>query len=314
MRNVIKSVGLVTWILLGFLGLESISRAEPPSSLIIPVWAATDLDTAVAVELASLQARKSAVIQAYNDLGTKLSTYDGWCNTYGISALRSVLEGGLFRKFFSVTGFAAYHVYANDPYFSRVRGAVDKAIQQTRNVGFDVGKCLLSGREATKMSRDPKQFDRAADERAVGASEAYLLLTGNLRLIDEEREILLELKGMIAGTGHANDSRAVESFVKSNYGRLADRTRELRERTLKGYEYGFRVPLGELELYRGKRIGFQATDAAPNFFWIFERRAYYVNQARLAAGTLFEQSVKNFVAAETLQQRFLSILREAAGR
>ncbi len=264
----------------------------------------SNLQSLVEAELQSIEVRRAEVIKAYNTLGVKLSEYNGWCSTYGLTALQKIVRFRTYSKMFSFMAYPFYHVYANDPYFSRARGSVDKALDSLRVEGLDVGACVLTEKMSKAMQNDPKQFDPSQDEFS-GTSFAYALLAGNFRLIEEERSILLELKGFMAGARGSEEG--LKSFASQAYLRLKDNTTMLRARTLQGYEFGFRIPLGPLETYRGKSVGHKEGDAVPSFFFLFERRAFYVNQARLAAGKLFERSVRNFTQAELLQDSLLEI-------
>jgi hypothetical protein len=280
--------------------------------LLQETWTASELTAAIQQELGELDGRRSAAIAAYNDLGAKLAVYNGWCNTYGITALRKVVEGRLYGRLFSYVAFPFYHVYNNDPHFQGYRDRLDKAMDKMRTTSIDVGKCALTEDMMIRLRRDPKQFEPKQDE--TQASFAYAMLAGNMRLIEEEKQILLELKGVIAGAREKDNDPVVEEFITKNFGRLIGKVELLRARTLDDYEFGFRIPLGALEEYWGKKIGHGETDDIPNFFWIFERRTYYVNQARLAAGKFFDTSVRNYTKAEVLQNRFLRIVREASAR
>lgn len=282
--------------------------------LIQDAWAADELQTAINQELSALDARKAATVAAYNQLGAKLGVYNGWCSTYGLTALRQIIEGRMYGKIFSYAAYPVMHIYSNDPYFQPARQRVAETMDQLRTTRVDIGKCALTEDMLIRMGRDPRHFDPTKNESAAGASHPYSLLAGNIRLIEEERALLLELRGVILGSRARNDDTAVEAFVAEASARLKGKTLMLRARTLNGYEFGFRVPLGALEIYNNKKIGHAETDQVPNFFWIFERRAFYVNQARVAAGKLFEVSVDNYTHAEKLQERFLAIIAEAEAR
>lgn len=294
--------------------LLSSGLAHANDDFLVDVWSANTLKDSVNTELANLDDRKREAIAAYNDLSVKLNAYDGWCNTYGLTALRNVLEGQLFLKLFTWSTEAAYaghHVYSNDPYFANFRARVDEALNALHTTSFDVGKCMLTEQQNRLLKRDPRQFEKSANE-FKGGSYPYVLLAGNIRLLDEEREILLELKGRIDGSGNVDNARTVEDFIRQSMNRLRTQTAGLRSRTLEGYELSFRVPFGPMEQYRGRDVGSRVGDQTPNFFWIFERRAFYVNQARLAAGKFFEVSVNNYTAADALGDQFVTILREAS--
>lgn len=300
---------------LAILVLLSLSPAGQASGLLSEdgllaqdAWAADELTQAVNDELRTLDARKAAAVAAYAELQGKLGQYHGWCSTYGITALRKVIEGRLYGRMFSFLAYPLYHVYSNDPYFAGARGQVDRAFGQLRTTSVDVGKCSLTEEMWLRMGRDPKHFDPSRDDFA-GTSFPYALLAGNFRLIEEERAVLLELRGVLAGA--KKDPKAVEEFVARSYQRLNEQTGNLRARTLQGFEMSFRVPLGPLESYKGKAIGQAESDQIPNFFFIFERRTFYVNQARLAAGKLFQVSVDHFTAADGMLDRFLKIIQEA---
>ena len=193
--------------------------------------------------------------------------------------------------------------------FRSMRTELDNALEKVRVSNLDLGKCGLTRELNSRLAKDPKLFDSNRDD-FEGTSFPYAVMAGNLRLLEEERAILLELKGVLAGAKGKIDDPVVVAFVGRAYPRLQEQIASLRARTLLGYEFTFRVPLGPLETYNSREIGFKTTDTAPNFFWILERRAYYVNQARVAAGKLFEMSVNNLVAAESIQDRFLHLLYE----
>lgn len=273
-------------------------------------WSMGDLRSQLDQELATVDSRKAAAVAAYNELGAKLGAYHGWCSTYGITALRKVIEGRAYGKMFSWMAYPFYHVYANDPYFANARGRVDQAFESMRTTGVDVGKCALTEDMVIRMQRDPRHFDPAQDEFS-GPSFAYAVLAGNIRLLEAERSVLTELKGVIAGSG---ESQAVAArFAGEAYRRLNEQTTMLRARTLQGFEFGFRIPYGPLESYKGKALGHNPGDPLPAFLYIFERRAYYVNQARVAAGKLFEVSVRHFSQVEAVQDSLLKIIQEANG-
>jgi hypothetical protein len=285
---------------------------EQPGAILQDAWSAQGLDAAISNELDSLDARKASVVAAYNNLGARLGDYDGWCSSYGITALRNVIEGKLFFKLFEMGLYPAYHVYQNDPFFAPYRNQVDNALSQAHSSGIDVGKCVLTEALDRQLKKDPKNFDPAMDE--FKASFPYVVLAGNFRLIEQERAILLELRGMLRGSGERNSDKNATRFVELNFQKLHEKIQDLRARTLQGYEVTFRAPLGGLETYQGKQFGFRAGESAPNLFYIFERRAYYVNEERVAAGDFFEASVKNFSAAEAVENRFLDLLREGQGK
>jgi hypothetical protein len=303
---------LTAFAAFSFLSLLALpARAEEArfnDGLIQEVWSLGELSDTIDSELRAVDIRKAEVVAAYNELGSKLNVYNGWCNTYGISALRQVVEGRLYGKIFSWMAYPFYHVYSNDPYFTGARGRVDEAFNLLRNSSLDVGKCALTSEMVARLASDPKFFDPAQNE-FDGPSFPYAILAGNIRLLEEERSVLTELKGVIGGSG--GNSKPVEAFVSASYRRLQEQVNMLRARTLQGYEMSFRIPLGPLEVYKGKKIGHAEADRIPNFFFIFERRTFYVNQARLAAGKLFDVSVRHFNAVEQVQDRFLKIIQEA---
>jgi len=275
--------------------------------------ATNDLSSAISQELSELASRRAAVVSAYNELGQKLAIYHSWCHTYGITALRQLVEARFYGKVFSYATFPVTHVYSNDPYFAQSRQQLDEVFDKLRTTSVDVGRCALTEEMVAKIQKDPKHFDPEQVEFA-GASLPYAMLAGNIRLIEEERQILLELRGLLKGSGGRDKDAAVLEFVSQGFRRLQDRTTEMRARTLEGYELGFRVPFGPLEEFWGKNVGQKETDEIPNFFYVFERRAFYVNQARLAAGKLFEVSVNNYTKAEAILQRFLAMTQEAGIR
>lgn len=281
--------------------------------LFLPIYAEAAfspqlLNQAINQELSELENRRAAAVEAYKQLDLKLSEYNAWCNTYGSTAVRNLLQFKILFKLLGTSVFPAYHVYSQDPYFINFRGKLDEKLSFKLPEKIDIGQCSLVELESKRISGDPKQFNPQEDESRIQSSIAYQVLTGNLRLIEGEKAALLELRGLLA----AADEKAVANFLQNQFRLLQEQTATLRARTVETYEFNFRVPLGPLETLRDKEVGFKENEQSPGFFRLFKRRVFYVNQARLAAGKLFEVSVKNFSAAEALLSRFLGIIQEAS--